>query len=1061
MKRQRRVTGYRFYRLAALSAALAAQAFAPVLSGAADWPMFRGNAARTGAVAEQAAPPFAQAWAFTAGGGILSSPAVYGGAVYFGARDGYLYAVDAATGAELWRLRTANWVESSPAVSSGAVYAASLDGHLYAADRLTGAPLWRAALGAPSVSSPLVYGGRVYVGTGLPEKKLKVFDAATGALLGSFQAGQPVDSAPASYGGNIYFGANDGVIYALDAASLLPPGGWAHYPTAGSFRLNAVAVEGGTVYALPGHDDKRVYALDAATGNEQRKSAPVEAVESWQTFTAPAVAGGRLYFAGAVGAPDEYTAAGGNYLSGVGTGTLAAVWASSPSLGGISGMGLLSSPALAGELLYAGTVDGRLLVISSAGVQAASLALSSAAYASPAVANGFVYAGDMAGNLYAFSAGRAAALSSPAEGEVVNGTVAVRGYAANPALSGYDLEYSSGGSPAVWHSVASSVTASAVAGGQLAAWDTTALPNGPYALRLTVSESGPKAYANEASVNVRVNAAPQAPSALTAADAPGDSGNTLLLAWTAAPGITQYRVYRDGGAGFALLASTAPAPAAYTDASAVTGVTYSYLVRSYDGWLESPDSNTASAASVNDTGDTTPPARIADLTAEPGQGPGLVLLRWSASGDDGEIGEAARYVIKYTTAPNYDWSGFDAGAGLAVSTRGVEGGFGVGEAEEINWLTGGVTYYFALKAEDEVPNAGPLSPVATAYAALGGVPPRPPAGLLAEDAPGDDGGALDLTWTVSPDDGAGEGDVYGYRVYRRLQNAAFVSSAPYAEVGRGAASYRDEAATENVRYYYAVAAYDSTWESALSPEASGISADNYRFVDASQGSSVRLADGARVEIPGSALSQNDSIVFSRLDPATYQPLSRALAAGSANPTDVVYEVKFRNAATRLTGQARVTLPYTAADVAGMEEENLKLYTLSGGAWSLLDTSSVDAAAKKVSAGVSHFSVFRIMEYVPSGGLFSGDEVYTYPNPARGDTLSFKFRVAHKALVKVDVYNVAGEQVASLEKADCPAGQTSEITWGIKGVASGVYVYRVRAESAAGSKTVIKKLAVIH
>ena len=62
---------------------------------------------------------------------------------------------------------------------------------------------------------------------------------------------------------------------------------------------------------------------------------------------------------------------------------------------------------------------------------------------------------------------------------------------------------------------------------------------------------------------------------------------------------------------------------------------------------------------------------------------------------------------------------------------------------------------------------------------------------------------------------------------------------------------------------------------------------------------------------------------------------------------------------------------------------------------------------------------------------------------------------------IDVYNVAGEKVARLTKENCPAGLTSEIAWNIRDIASGVYVYRVQAESASGRKTVTKKLAVIH
>lgn len=1045
--------------LKAKSAAAALLIVTVSAAGAADWPMFRGNAARTGYASEQAAPPFTEAWTFAAGDSILSSPAVYDGIVYFGSRDGRLYARDARTGAAVWNYRTSGWVESSPCVSSDTVYAVSMDGYLYALDRQDGSLKWLTPLGAPSVSSPLASGGKVYVGTGLPDKKLKVFDAQSGAPLGSLQAQQPVDSAPAVYGQNIYFGANDGDIYALDSGTLLPPAGWTNYPTAGSFRGNAVAVAGGAIYALPGHDEKKVFVLDPASGNQVSTSAPVEQVVSWQTFTSPSVAGDRLYFSGAIGAPDEYTPAGENYLSALDTGTLAAVWASSPSLGGTSDMGILSSPALAGELVFSGTADGRLLAISSAGVQATTLSLSSAAYSSPAVSNGMVYIGDMGGRFFAFSSGRTAAISSPRAGGVVNGTVMVYGYVANPALAGYTLEYSTGGSPAVWQNIVSSSTASSVSGAPLGEWDVSALANGEYTLRLTALETGATAYANTAEAEVRVNAVPQPPSALSASDVPGDGGNNIALSWTASPtaGISSYRVYRDGGAGFALLASTASA-ASYTDSSAVTGSTFTYAVRAFDGYLESEDSNQASAFSVNDTGDDTPPSGIADLEAAPGSRAGTVSLGWTAPGDDGSVGSAAYFAIGRTTVPAYDWSGFDA---VISATATVEGPAGDNMGYDADGLFGGVTYYFAIKAYDEVPNASGLSNIAAAYATVDTLPPLPPTGLMAADTPGDDGGSITLTWTLSADDGAGSDDVYGYKVYRRAQTGTFVSSSPYAEVAAGVWSYRDGAAAENIRYYYAVSAFDSSNDSQLSGEVNGVSADNYRFVDASAGGYFLLPDGARVDVPGNALSQNDSFIFVKLDPVTYEPLAFVPSAANANPTNVVYRAQFKNSATTLTGRARITLPYTSADVAGMDEENLRIYTLSNGAWVMLNTSSVDEANDKVSAEVSRFSVFRIMEYLPSGAVFADNEVYTYPNPARGDTVTFKFRVAYKSYVKIDVYNVAGEKVAALERQNCPAGQASEIAWDVRNIASGIYIYRMEAQSPSGSRSVIKKLGIAH
>jgi len=94
-------------------------------------------------------------------------------------------------------------------------------------------------------------------------------------------------------------------------------------------------------------------------------------------------------------------------------------------------------------------------------------------------------------------------------------------------------------------------------------------------------------------------------------------------------------------------------------------------------------------------------------------------------------------------------------------------------------------------------------------------------------------------------------------------------------------------------------------------------------------------------------------------------------------------------------------------------------------------------------------------------LLSFDKVYTYPNPATGGKLNFKYYLGDNADVTVDVYNIAGELIAHLANPGGQAGLFSEIEWNMSGIASGVYIYRVEAKSASGSKDIKKKLAVIH
>jgi len=51
--------------------------------------------------------------------------------------------------------------------------------------------------------------------------------------------------------------------------------------------------------------------------------------------------------------------------------------------------------------------------------------------------------------------------------------------------------------------------------------------------------------------------------------------------------------------------------------------------------------------------------------------------------------------------------------------------------------------------------------------------------------------------------------------------------------------------------------------------------------------------------------------------------------------------------------------------------------------------------------------------------------------------------------------------ASMRVRNCPAGIVSELVWSVKNTASGVYQYRVEARSASGTKSLVKRLAVIH
>ena len=117
-----------------------------------------------------------------------SQPAVVGGTLYVGARDGTFYALEAATGQVRWTFDThaivgqiENPLRDGPAVSDGTVYFGDNEANLYALDATTGAQRWVRKLDthpdARLTSSPLVFRGRVFVGVASTEENSAADDA--------------------------------------------------------------------------------------------------------------------------------------------------------------------------------------------------------------------------------------------------------------------------------------------------------------------------------------------------------------------------------------------------------------------------------------------------------------------------------------------------------------------------------------------------------------------------------------------------------------------------------------------------------------------------------------------------------------------------------------------------------------------------------------------------------------------------------------------------------------------------------------------------------------------
>ncbi|UCC73157.1 MAG: PQQ-binding-like beta-propeller repeat protein [Gemmatimonadota bacterium] len=233
-------------------------------------------------------------WRAPTGGRVRSSPAIADGLAYIGSADGVLYAVDLETGSVRWRFETEGaslnsaefgfdrrTIQSSPAVAGGRVFLGSRDGKFYAVQALSGELAWRFDHSTPWViSSPAIYQGAAIVGTsdGL---FLHAMDMETGEEVWRFETGDRVFSSPAVSGGVVYVGVHSGRFLALDAARGVLR--W-------ELRFGGAVMSSPVVHesrAYFGCDDGSVYAVRLEDGPAPRRAVYWDAERTgWNTFAA-------------------------------------------------------------------------------------------------------------------------------------------------------------------------------------------------------------------------------------------------------------------------------------------------------------------------------------------------------------------------------------------------------------------------------------------------------------------------------------------------------------------------------------------------------------------------------------------------------------------------------------------------------------------------------------------------------------------------------------------------------------------------------------------------------
>jgi outer membrane protein assembly factor BamB len=368
-----------------------------------DWAMFRRDLLHSGSTGDNITLPQGNLkWTFSAGDAIHSSPAICDGKVYVGSRDGYIYALDAATGEKIWAFHTDSWVESSPAVVGGVVYCGSNDGNLYALNAETGEKIWSYETPLAVQSSPAVADGVVYVGC--DDFSLYAIDAATGSELWRSYTGNFLSASPAVSKGIVVVGSADNIFYSFNAKN-----GSARLEFAANVPVySSAAIKEGVAYFM---DNFGVFiAMDIMARNwwlENRIREYWNALYGYGVAPRPTPNSGFLWGVAlgfnvrSVSSPSiagdyAYVGSGKNlYSVDLINHTVQWTFATNGDV--------VSSPAVAGGVVYVGSEDGHLYAVDRAtGTLLWDYTTRGVVSSSPAVANGLLYVGSMDGNLYCF-----------------------------------------------------------------------------------------------------------------------------------------------------------------------------------------------------------------------------------------------------------------------------------------------------------------------------------------------------------------------------------------------------------------------------------------------------------------------------------------------------------------------------------------------------------------------------------------------------------------------------------------------------------------------------------
>jgi outer membrane protein assembly factor BamB len=331
-------------------------------------------------------------WSVDLGRPTRSVPVVVDDTIYIGA-DFRLMALHASTGRELCTLPTTGPVHTSPAAAGDRLYVGLQDWRVLAVDRHTGTTLWQFSMQDGVAGSPAVAQGIVYIGS--MDGFLYALDAANGTLIWKFKTQGQALSPPAIDAGRLFLSSTDGSLYAMRARtgqswlryrtperlhdSPVAANGLVYFPSGG--RLFAVAAN---AYEFPGRYQLTLVWAQFWLWQFPIPRPPGQPGSRWR-FSPPHSAGG-IVSSPAVAPEVLYVGDTNGYVYARQALTGEALWEFK------AGAAIMTSPVIVGHRLYVSAIDGYLYALDRSHAELVwKLRFGAALHATPVFAHGRLY----------------------------------------------------------------------------------------------------------------------------------------------------------------------------------------------------------------------------------------------------------------------------------------------------------------------------------------------------------------------------------------------------------------------------------------------------------------------------------------------------------------------------------------------------------------------------------------------------------------------------------------------------------------------------------------------